>query len=404
MRVGYVWDADYPWDIRTEKICAFLSGRGHEVTIAARNRAWQPLAETRPEGLVRRMPPWRGLGRSLDALLSFPAFFNPRWISHLEHTVRLARPEVLVVRDLPLGPTTVWVARRHRLPVVIDMAENYPAMIATLWETGRRRAFDVLVRNPAAIARVERWTLPRVSHVLVVVEESRDRLTALGVSAERITIVSNTPPRARADRAEPGRRATGSPLRLVYLGLLEVHRGVGELLAAAAMLRDRGQPVSVTIIGNGRDDALFHQQALELGLGPPMVRFTGRLPNEAALAAVAEADVGVVPHLSNQAWNTTIPNKLFDYMAAGLAVVSSDAAPCRRVVTETGCGRVYRSGDPGDLARAVEELLHEPVRAACGQAGRAAIRSRYNWEEDCARLEHALLSLLPAAPAGRDDG
>src|SRR5207248_1533389 len=157
--------------------------------------------------------------------------------------------------------------------VVIDMAENYPAMIATLWETGRRRAFDVLVRNPAAIARVERWTLPRVSHVLVVVEESRDRLTALGVPAERITLVSNTPPRARADRAEPSRRATGSPLRLVYLGLLEIHRGVGELLAAAAMLRDRGQPVSVTIIGDGRDDVIFHQQALELGLGPPMVTF-----------------------------------------------------------------------------------------------------------------------------------
>jgi glycosyltransferase involved in cell wall biosynthesis len=404
MRVVYVWDADYPWDVRTEKVCACLSSQGHEVTIAARNRAWQPLVEPRAEGLVRRMPPWRALGRSLDGVLSFPAFFNPRWVTHLEQTVGLARPDVLVVRDLPLAPTAIRVGRRRGLPVVLDMAENYPAMIAALWETRRRRVFDVVVRQPAAVMRVERWTLPRVSHVLVVVEESRDRIMAMGVPAERITIVSNTPPRARAAVTEPSSRAAGGPLRLVYLGLLEVHRGVGELLAAVAMLRDRGRPVSLTVIGDGRDESLFRRQAAHLGLTPPWVRFTGRLANTAALETVAQADVGVVPHHADQSWNTTIPNKLFDYMAAGLAVVSSDAAPCRRVVTETGCGRVYRSGDPADLARAVEELLPEAIRAACGRAGREAVRARYNWEEDCARLERALVSVASAGSAGRDRG
>jgi glycosyltransferase involved in cell wall biosynthesis len=395
MRIVYVWDADYPWDVRTEKVCACLTGRGHDLTIAARNRGWQPVAENRPEALVRRMPPWRPLGRSLDGLLSFPAFFNPRWVRHLHRSIRLARPDVLIVRDLPLAPTTVWVGRRHGLPVVLDMAENYPAMIAALWETGRSGAFDAVVRNPAAIARVERWTLPRVAQILVVVEESRDRLLQLGVSAQRITIVSNTPPRARAGVAPPRAGHADSALRLVYLGLLEVHRGVGELLAATALLRDRGRAVRLSIIGDGRDEAAFHRQAADLGLTPPVVSFTGRLPNSAALAAVAEADVGVVPHLSNESWNTTIPNKLFDYMAAGLAVISSDVAPCRRIVTETGCGRVYRSGDPLDLARAVEELSSEPVRLACGAAGRAAILRQYNWEEDCARLEGALLGVSP---------
>lgn len=404
MKLVYVWDADYPWDVRTEKICGFLAGRGHEVTIATRNRAWQPLAEARPEGMVRRMPPWRLAGRSLDGLLSFPAFFNPRWIRHLRRTIALARPDVLVVRDLPLAPTTVWVARKYGLPVVLDMAENYPAMIAALWETGRQGRFDALVRNPAAIARVERWTLPRVAHVLVVVEESRDRLTALGLPAERISIVSNTPPRARAigperDAAGPA----GSPLRLVYLGLLEVHRGVGELLDAVALLRDRGRRVTATIIGAGRDEALFHRRAAELRLDPPVVSFTGRLPNDAALAAVAQSDVGVVPHLVSEAWNTTIPNKLFDYMAAGLAVVSSDVAPCRRIIGETGCGRIYRSGDAADLARAVDELSDDGLRGDCGRAGRAAIRTRYNWEEDCARLERALGGVLPSASGRAGD-
>jgi glycosyltransferase involved in cell wall biosynthesis len=391
VKIVYVWDADYPWDVRTEKICSFLVQRGDEVSIAARNLAWLPVTEQRPEGTVRRMPPCRWVGRYIDGLLSFPAFFNPRWLRHLDGTVRLTQPDVLVVRDLPLAPTAVWVGRRRGVPVVLDMAENYPAMIAALWNTGRQRWFDPIVRSPAAVARVERWTVPRVDHILVVVEESRDRLVRMGVPPERISIVSNTPPRNRAlSPVAPRAGSVGAPLRLVYLGLLEIHRGVGELLTALALLRKRGHAIELTVIGDGRDEAEFHRMAERLRLGPPALTFTGRLANEAALRTVAQADLGIVPHHADEAWNTTIPNKLFDYMAAGLAVVTSDAAPCRRIVSETASGRTYRSGDPVDLARAIEELMPESVRTACGRAGRAAIVDRYNWESDCTRLASAL--------------
>jgi glycosyltransferase involved in cell wall biosynthesis len=399
VKIVYVWDADYPWDVRAEKICSFLARRGDDVTIAARNRAWHPLTEPRPEGTVRRMAPWRALGRTLDGVLSFPAFFNPRWIVHLDRTVRLAEPDVVIVRDLPLAPTAVWIGRRHGVPVVLDMAENYPAMIAGVWETGRQRWFDGLVRSPANVARVERWTVDRVAGILVVVEESGDRLVGMGVPPERITIVSNTPPRARASAPlSAAQFSARAMVRLVYLGLLEVHRGVGDLLTALALLRDRGHSVETVIVGDGRDETEFHRQAERLGLAPPTVTFAGRLSNDAALQRVAQADVGVVPHLANESWNTTIPNKLFDYMAAGLAVVSSDAIPCRRIVTETASGRVYRAGDPGDLARAITELLPEDVRRVCGRAGRAAILERYNWEHDCARLQAALDAVTVRPP------
>jgi glycosyltransferase involved in cell wall biosynthesis len=104
-----------------------------------------------------------------------------------------------------------------------------------------------------------------------------------------------------------------------------------------------------------------------------------------------------VPHHANDSWNSTIPNKLFDYMAVALPVVSSDAVPCARVVRETGAGEVFRSRDAGDLARAIDRFFDPGARRSCGEAGRHAVLERYNWEESTA----VLLRTVTATAASR---
>lgn len=385
MRIIYLWDADYPWDVRTEKVCSALTRAGHEVHIVARNRTAKPVRERLPEGEVHRLHPWRWAGRRLDALLSFPAFFSPRWVRRLREVATKVDADLIIVRDLPLCPTAIHVARGLDLPVVLDMAENYAAMMREIWDAGRQRPWDVLVRNPKIVAAVERWCLPRLDAVIVVIEESGHRLERLGVPASRITVVSNTPPRARAEAPLARSNDKSGPVEIVYLGLLELPRGVGELLDAAAMCVDAGAAIHLTIVGDGRDGEILRQRASALRLGDA-VRFTGRLAHSDALAAVAAADIGVVPHHADEAWNTTIPNKLFDYMAAGLAVISSDAEPAARVLRQAGGGVVFRSGDAESLRAAITTLLDPDVRDRMAQAGREAVRTRFNWEHDTAAL------------------
>src|SRR3712207_6691935 len=89
--VLYVWQSDYPWDVRTEKVCRALTDAGMAVHLAARNRRWQATAEPMPEALTHRLPPWRWAGRRLDAVLQFPAFLNPRWVALLSRVVRRER-------------------------------------------------------------------------------------------------------------------------------------------------------------------------------------------------------------------------------------------------------------------------------------------------------------------------
>jgi len=390
MRICKIWDADYPWDVRVEKVAHSLTEAGHQVHLVARNTHRRPAHERLPEAQVHRLRPWRILGRRLDAMTMFPAFFNPRWMSAILGTARASRAELVLVRDLPLAPTAIWAGRLLGIPVVLDMAENYPAMMRSLWQVGVHRRTDVLVRNPSLVAAVERWVMARVDHTLVVVEESRDRLLALGVAPERITVVCNTPPLSRLDELIPKVHANGAQLELAYLGLLEAPRGIAVVIDAIARIRNAGIRARLTVLGDGRERRNFEERARGLGLDSESVRFLGRVPYNDAVRLLQTADVGVVPHAANESWNTTIPNKLFDYMAGGLAVLTSDAKPAARVVRENAAGVVFRDSDADDCAAAIRMLADAEFRARCGAAGRRAVAERFHWELDAARMRAAI--------------
>ena len=410
MKILKVWDGEYPWDVRTEKVCRALTGAGHQVHMVARNRDCRILREELEECTVHRMPPFRAMGKLVDAASQFPAFFNPRWIGLMKRVGRSEGAEVILVRDLPLAPTAIHVGRRLGIPVILDMAENYPAMIRDLWTTESTKPGDFLVRNPRAVEAVERWTMERIDHILVVVEESRDRLVdELGVPRDRVTVVGNTPSAERLDgyadtEASPTRpsQGEGGPIRLIYLGLLEEARGVGAVIEAVGLCRDRGIPVDFTIIGDGRAaprfEALARERSLDGSQDGSQVKFLGFVPYQEALPLLAESDVGVIPHLANESWNTTIPNKLFDYMAAGVAVLTSEARPAQRVVHSTGCGLSFQGGDPESAAHAIEHLWREGGTGEMGRRGRAAIREEFNWERDGERLLEVMERMSAAAP------
>lgn len=382
----HVWDAEYPWDVRAEKVMRSLKGGGHEVHLVARNRERAVTTEELEEATIHRLRSWRALGRSLDAASQFPAFMNPRWIHHIFSIAREQGVEAIIVRDLPLAPTAVWISRWLRIPVILDMAENYPAMIRDIWESGRQGRFDWIVRNPSFVSKVETWIVRAVDHVVVVVEESGDRLVKMGVDPSRISVVHNTPWPARIPKTIPSRPSSHGTLRLVYLGLLEKPRGLDAVLRGLAELRGECLETHFDIIGGGRDEGLLKAEANALGFSSDSIRFHGVLPYEEALRVVKSADIGLVPHLAVESWNTTIPNKLFDYMSHGLPVVTSDAKPAARIVRSADCGAVFDGGDSRDFAESIRALLDPGVRERLGRNGRQAVLSQYNWDVDGSRL------------------
>jgi glycosyltransferase involved in cell wall biosynthesis len=402
MRVCKVWDSDYPWDVRVEKIASTLTTQGWDLDLVCRNDARRARRERAGRLHIQRLPcAPRALG-PLNRALNFPYFFNPVWLHAIIRACRRARPDVIMVRDLPLALTGLLVGWAHGIPTVLDLAENYPGMLRDIRRYGRFRLSNLLVRSPSVAAAIERRAVRLASHVIVVVDEAKTRLARLGVAPSRISVVSNTPPRSRADAQtrppRPPDLPEGDPV-LLYLGNLDPGRGLDTVIEAMPAVLALAPRARLVIVGSGSQLDGLRARAAHLALGQSVV-FTGRLAHTLAQSYVPHADICLVPHDATESNNATISNKLFDYMAAGKPVLASDCPPTARILSAVGCGLVFPARSPSALAAALPQLLDPDHRQRLGDRGLEAVRSRYHWERDADILVRTLAGVAEAgAPA-----
>ncbi|MPY87964.1 MAG: glycosyltransferase [Luteitalea sp.] len=397
MKVCVVYKEDYPWDVRVEKIVDTLAAHGYDVTLVARNTERRPTNEKVGAVTVRRLPALPEIFGRLNNAASFPFFFNPLWLYEIFAALWQTRAPVVIVRDLPLMPAAILIARVLGRRVVFDMAECYPMMYASTLRFSERRLGRYLLKNPTLAALIERLSVRYADHVLVMVEESRDRLLRMGVAAANVTIVSNTP-RLRLPAARR-LHAQGDVLRLVYVGFITRIRGIDNALRGLAEYAASGgdrPAVELHVVGKGAALPECRALAEQLGIAP-LVQFHGWCHQEFVNDLYAQSDIGVLTYRVCDHWNHTIPNKLFDYMYLGIPVLSTNVRPIRRIVDEVGCGLICTDDDARSFADCLGRLADPQVRQTMGGCGFDAVRSRYNWGADSARLLKVIQTLRPAA-------
>ena len=144
MRICMVLQGDFPPDIRIEKEARTLIQAGHEVHLVCRNKKMQQAEVTHDGIKVHRLHPYKN--KSWNNILTVPLFFNPVWYFRIKEIVKQYQIEVLHIHDLPLVATGLFIAKQHKLPLIYDMHENYPAAL----ETWKKKNFTYLtIKNPA---------------------------------------------------------------------------------------------------------------------------------------------------------------------------------------------------------------------------------------------------------------
>jgi glycosyltransferase involved in cell wall biosynthesis len=396
-RALLLWDSDYPWDIRVEKICTTLSNAGWEMHLVCRNGGRQARDELCGSLRIHRisaLSAW--LGR-MNSWYGFPFFLSPVWLSRLREVVGGQRVNLIVVRDLPMAPAAVLVGKMFKIPVILDMAECYPELVRLIWRFETFRLANLLVRNPYLADLIEGVVLKNVDRVWVMVEESGQRLLARGFPREKITLVSNTPEVDRFSSAPAsfpgGMKAHRGKIILLYVGFLTHSRGLAAIINALPVLLQERSDLFLMLVGAGTAAKELRQLARRLGV-QEQVAFEGWVDNRQVPQYVASADICLVPHHKSGHWDHTIPNKLFDYMAAGKAVLASDARPMTRIINEAGCGLIYRDGDQKHLVAQALRLFDPALRHRLGAKGLQAIEKKYNWQQDAGRMLASMEGLL----------
>jgi len=181
-----------------------------------------------------------------------------------------------------------------------------------------------------------------------------------------------------------------------YVGAISQERGLNEMIAAMGFLPNHldaklklAGPFSPSRL---RDVALRMPEwrhVDELG-------FINRVQLSSLLGQVRAGLVLFHPdpnHIQSQ------PNKLFEYMSAGIPVIASDFPVWRKLVSETGCGLVVDPLDSKAIADAIEYLLTHPLEAeTMGERGRETVKRFYNWEVEEKKLLTAYKNILSNRP------
>lgn len=364
-------------DVHIGEMIAALRKRGHEVVVVAppMNEATAFGSGGGMVGWVRRLLP-RPLCEVLELAYSLPAYARlaRAWVRH--------RPDVLYERyNLHLLAGS-WLRRRTGIPLLLEV--NAPLCHE------RTRHGGLALRRLAEWSEGHTWRA--ADAILPVTRALACHLTTAGVAADRVQVIPNGVDRSRftADGAA-ARRDLGLEGRVVlgFSGFLRRWHG---LEAALAVMTERPE-LHLLVIGDGPARRDLEVRAGQLGLGGRLT-VLGVVPRARIAELLAAVDIALQPSAVDYA----SPLKLFEYMAAGRAIVAPDQPNIREVLGHERDALLFPPGDARAFHTAIARLCRdEPLRRRLGAGARATLEARdYSWDANAARVEALAESLLVA--------
>ena len=302
-----------------------------------------------------------------------PIGLDPRAGRQLGRELRAFAPDVIHVHE-PLVPWVGIAAARSRIAPTV----------ATFHAWSDR---DLAYRLTRPLSR---RIVGHLDAMLAVSAAAADyHAGALGVAANRFTIVPNGVDVARFAAAQPvpGIAEPDRPT-LLFVGRLEPRKGLATLIRAFALLKEDHPDLRLLVVGEGPERERC-QELLPTRLRADVV-FLGRVANEELPGIYAACDVYVSPALGGESFGIV----LLEAMAAGRPVVASDIPGYRGVITDGREGRLVPPRDHVALAGALGAYLDDPsLRGAVADAGRRTAE-RYDWSVVAQQVRASYLAVV----------
>ncbi|AGB15630.1 glycosyltransferase [Halovivax ruber XH-70] len=295
-------------------------------------------------------------------------------LEHARAIYRKARSmdaDVYHFHDPGLLPFGLLLAKRTDARVIYDCHEQYEKAF-------RRYDFPPDYLNPlvSLFPAFQSFVANRLDAVITTTETAAEDFRRRG--QQNVVTVKNFPLTGHGMAVDsPIERA--SEHVLVYVGGLNETRGLEPMLRLVSALRERDYDVEAWFLGStaGQEERI-QKLTSQLKLADS-VTFTGRVPHEQVYSYLASGDIGLAL-LDPERFEQDIPIKLFEYMYAGLPIVTTPIGVSSKYVDEDW-GVIVPFDETEAQAKAVGRLLddHERVEQM-GKQGKEMVETQYSWE------------------------
>jgi glycosyltransferase involved in cell wall biosynthesis len=331
-------------------MCASLVGHGYDVTLIVADGMGDEVKNG-----TRILDAGASKGR-FDRIRNAPIRVFNKAITLKSDLYHLHDPELI-----PIGLKLKRLGHR----VIFDSHEDVPKQILGKPYLNKPSLWLISI-----IFRVyEAWACSRLNGVIAATPAIRDKF--LAINANTIDI-NNFP---LTQELEVQTLWSGKHREVCYIGGISRERGIQELCRALGLLK-----VAARLNIAGQFSDLEVEKAVRALSGWEYVNELGFLDRAGVREILRRSMAGVVTFHPLPNHVDAQPNKMFEYMSAGIPVIASDFPLWRKIISGNDCGLLVDPLDPESIAKAINFLLENPKEAQrMGENGRRAVEQKYNW-------------------------
>lgn len=269
------------------------------------------------------------------------------------------KPDVVHFHDPEFIPFAVFLKRRG-IKVIYDAHEDTPSdVLSKQWIPSWLRPLVAI-----SMAVLERWASRKFETIVVATPRIGDRFRSYGAE---VKVVRNYP-RLEDFLQNPLRKR-----QAIYVGRISFDRGLIEMCEACAEI---GLPLVLVGHAGLMETAWLNRCLYD-------VKWLGVLKREQVVPLLKQSLVGLCVLHPEPNYQYALPIKLFEYMAGGLPVITTDLPIASQIVEDAQCGVVVKAGDKQNLIAALR-LIDTDQNLVVRQrvAGLKAVSSKYNWAQE----------------------
>lgn len=346
-------------DQRVDKVCNSLTDMGFEVLLVGRCYKDSPQLATRKYRTKR-----------LHLLFRKGAKFYAEFNIRLFVFLLFQKCDVLVSNDLDTLLPYYLVSRIRRKKLIYDSHEYFCGVP----ELMNRPRIQKIWR------RIERFCFPHLETVITVNQSIADIYDKEYPRKNKVNVVRNVPTKQKPEVTET-RKSLGLPTdkRLIVMqGAINQDRGAEELIAAMRYIEN----ALLLIIGNGDKIPTLKEQVRKGNL-TDKVRFIGRIEPDKLFNYTSLCDIGCsLEKDTNINYRYCLPNKVFDYIKAGIPCIVSKLPEMTKLVAAEKVGIVIENHHPETIADAINRLLDDTNLYNRLKNNTIAASEKFCWENE----------------------